>query len=58
MLSPAERDALFAEGGEAITTGSGVAAGDAPPELKALLRERRETPRVEPIESSKSFYSQ
>ena len=54
MLSLEEREALFAEGGAAITTGSGDAdlQKGAPPELKALLREERRD-RVEPIASSR-----
>tara|TARA_B100000524_G_scaffold116737_1_gene57095 strand:+ start:1055 stop:1174 length:120 start_codon:yes stop_codon:yes gene_type:complete len=39
MLSVAEREELFASGGEGIKTGTGKASDSAPPELRRLLRE-------------------
>lgn len=40
MLSAAQREALFAEGGSDVTTGRGVADGSAPPEYRKLLEGR------------------
>jgi len=40
MLTPAEREILYAQGGSGVTTGRGEAEEGAPPELKRLLRER------------------
>lgn len=42
LLSEVERDALYAEGGDDVTTGKGVAGDDpnAPPELRKLLKGR------------------
>ena len=47
LLSEAEREALFAEGGETALTGKGIAGDDpnASPELRKLLKGRSaETP--------------
>ena len=40
MLTMQEREALYAEGGEAAVTGNGVAGEGASPELRRLLKER------------------
>ena len=40
LMSQLEREALYAEGGEAAVTGNGVAGQNSAPELKRLLKDR------------------